>query len=50
VTDESIERFAEYSNEELAGLLAELERAHDERLLGLIAAIRVELERRRRLS
>jgi hypothetical protein len=50
VTDESIERFAEYSSEELAGLLAELERAHDERLLGLIAAIRVELERRRRLS
>jgi hypothetical protein len=50
VRDESIERFADYSNEELAGLLAELERARDDRLLGLIAAIRVELERRRRMS
>ena len=47
VTGDSIERFADYSNEELAGLLVEVERTGDERLIGLIAAIRAELERRR---
>jgi hypothetical protein len=46
VSDTSIERFADYSDEELAGLLSELERAHDARLVRLIAAIKGELERR----
>jgi len=50
VTGDSIKRFAEYSNQELAGLLHELERGHDDRLLHLIEAIRGELERRRRLD
>jgi hypothetical protein len=42
----SIERFAEYSEDELARLLAELERGRDDRLSDLLAAIRVELDRR----
>ena len=45
--DASIERFATYSNDELTDMHAQLERAHDERLEDLIAAIRAELERRR---
>jgi hypothetical protein len=50
VADASIERFAGYSNEELARLLAQLERGHDDRLLNLLVQIREELERRRRLQ
>jgi hypothetical protein len=46
VGEESIERFADYSDEELARLLAELERGDDERLRRLIAEIRAELARR----
>jgi hypothetical protein len=48
VADASIERFAVYSNEELAGLLSQLERGHDARLSDLLAQIRAELERRGR--
>jgi hypothetical protein len=47
VAEDPIVRFAYYSDEELARLLAELEREDDERLLRLIAEIRVEIERRR---
>jgi hypothetical protein len=50
VTEDRITRFADYSNEELSGLLAELERGDDNRLLGLIAEIKAELERRRGLA
>jgi hypothetical protein len=46
VDDVSIERFAEYSDDELARLLADLERGRDDRLSNLLTAIRVELERR----
>jgi hypothetical protein len=42
----SIKRFAEYSDDELARLLAALERGRDERLSNLLAEIRAELERR----
>jgi hypothetical protein len=50
VTDERITRFADYSDEELARLLAELERGDDDRLVRLISEIRAELERRRLAS
>jgi hypothetical protein len=40
-------RFAFYSDEEIVRLLSTLERADDDILLRLIAAIRAELERRR---
>jgi hypothetical protein len=50
VTEDPIMRFADYSNPELSWLLAELERGDDDRLLGLIAEIKAELERRRGLA
>jgi hypothetical protein len=50
VTDASIERFAEYSDDELAWLLADLRRGNDDRLGHLIAQIVKELERRRGAS
>lgn len=50
MTEDRITRFADYSNEELSGLLTELERGDDKRLLGLIAEIKAELERRRGLA
>ena len=43
----SIERFADYSDDELARLLADLGRGHDDRLSNLLAEIRAELARRR---
>jgi hypothetical protein len=46
VSDASIERFADYSDDELGRLLAELERGRDDRLARLLAEIRAELERR----
>jgi hypothetical protein len=46
VSNASIERFADYSDDELLRLLAELERGRDERLARLLAEIRTELERR----
>jgi hypothetical protein len=50
VTDASIQRFAEYSDDELAWLLADLRRGNDDRLERLIAEIVKELERRREAS
>jgi hypothetical protein len=50
VTDASIDRFADYSDDELGWLLADLQRSNDDRLNGLLAAIRKELERRRTAS
>lgn len=50
MADASIERFAAYSNEELAGLLSQLERGNDDRLHSLLDQIRRELERRRRAA
>ena len=46
MSKESIKRFAEYSNDDLARLLAELERGNDERLQHLLAELRAELARR----
>jgi hypothetical protein len=46
VDGESIERFADYSTEELARMLFELERGEDDRLQRLIEQIRAELARR----
>ena len=43
---ESIERFADYSTEELARMLFELERGEDDRLQRLLEQIRAELARR----
>jgi hypothetical protein len=50
VADPSIQRFAEYSDDELAWLLADLRRGNDDRLERLIAEIVKELERRRAAS
>jgi hypothetical protein len=50
VTDASIDRFADYSDDELGWLLADLQRGNDERLKGLVAAIIKEIERRRAAS
>ena len=46
VSNASIERFADYSDDELARLLAELERGGDVRLARLLVELRSELERR----
>jgi hypothetical protein len=48
VTGDSIKRFADYSSEELARLLSDLERGNDDRLLRLLAELRAELGRRQR--
>ncbi len=50
MTDASIDRFADYSDDELGWLLADLQRGNDERLKGLVAAIIKEIERRRAAS
>ena len=44
--DESIERFADYSTEELARMLFELERGEDPGLHRLMEQLRAELARR----
>jgi hypothetical protein len=46
VDHESIERFADYSTEQLAHMLFDLERSDDDRLEQLIVEIRAELARR----
>ena len=46
MSKESIKRFAEYSSDELARLLSELERGQDDRLRHLLAELRAELARR----
>jgi hypothetical protein len=46
VDDESIERFADYSTEELARMLFELERGEDDRLQRVVEQLRAELARR----
>ena len=47
MADNPVKRFADYSNADLAQLVIELEKADDDRLLGVLAEVRVELERRR---
>jgi hypothetical protein len=47
MTEDRIKRFADYSDEELAGLLRELERGDDDRLARLISELRAEIGRRR---
>jgi hypothetical protein len=46
VDDESIERFADYSTEELARMLFELEGGEDDRVQRVVEQLRAELARR----
>ncbi len=46
MADNTVKRFADYSNADLAQLVIELEKAGDERLRTVLAEVRAELARR----